>query len=331
MTGALHTHPLSLGCVVIPRSRSRHGLIPVHFSRTRAQHASPARRSFRAAGGSFRSRSRPRASSATHHRPCHVHTVVLARDASEGKAPQGRPKERLNQRLEEVAKAVGGGYCRLQMPLRLALSVRGTVAGPPPPPNASLGLAHAKHQAQSSSQHQAPPQATPAKLHRYRGPMFTPPPPFWEAGPQECSAPSGPCSAVPVHEEEGHPPGANPLHIPRTGPTPAPTRFLRCVWEELTGPHRPLRWMPVIPAVHPPVPARREENCFAGRGWHGSPFAQTPAPPPWSPCREGGLGWRCPTCHAGGGGGPTPTYMAQNDPRVALIILTTHMRGEIFS
>ena len=43
--------------------------------------------------------------------------------------------------LEEVAKAVEGGYCRLQMPLRLALAVRGTVAeyrlsalqGVPPP------------------------------------------------------------------------------------------------------------------------------------------------------------------------------------------------------
>ena len=32
-------------------------------------------------------------------------------------------------RLEEVAKAVGGGYCRLQMPLTPALAVRGTVAG----------------------------------------------------------------------------------------------------------------------------------------------------------------------------------------------------------
>ena len=31
--------------------------------------------------------------------------------------------------LEEVAKAVGGGYSRLQMPLRLALAVTGTVAG----------------------------------------------------------------------------------------------------------------------------------------------------------------------------------------------------------
>ena len=48
-----------------------------------------------------------------------------ARDASEGKGPQ----RRLGRRLEEVAKAVGGGYCRLQMPLRLALGVRETVAG----------------------------------------------------------------------------------------------------------------------------------------------------------------------------------------------------------
>ena len=31
--------------------------------------------------------------------------------------------------LEAVAEAVGGGYCRLQMPLRLTLGVRGTVAG----------------------------------------------------------------------------------------------------------------------------------------------------------------------------------------------------------
>ena len=33
------------------------------------------------------------------------------------------------RRLEEVAKAVGGSYCRLQMPLKLALAVRGTLAG----------------------------------------------------------------------------------------------------------------------------------------------------------------------------------------------------------
>ena len=34
----------------------------------------------------------------------------------------------MDRRLEEVAKAVGGGYCRLQMPLKLALAARGTVA-----------------------------------------------------------------------------------------------------------------------------------------------------------------------------------------------------------
>ena len=45
---------------------------------------------------------------------------------SEGKGPRSRPQRRLDGR---VAKAVGGGYCRLQMPLRLALGVRGTVAG----------------------------------------------------------------------------------------------------------------------------------------------------------------------------------------------------------
>ena len=49
--------------------------------------------------------------------------------ALEGKGPRRRPQRRLGRRLEEVAKAVGGGYCRLQMPLRLALAVRGTVAG----------------------------------------------------------------------------------------------------------------------------------------------------------------------------------------------------------
>ena len=51
------------------------------------------------------------------------------RDALEGKGPHRRPQQRLDRRLEEVAKAVEGGYCRLQMPLKLALGVRGTVAG----------------------------------------------------------------------------------------------------------------------------------------------------------------------------------------------------------
>ena len=53
------------------------------------------------------------------------------RDALKGKGPQRWPQRRLGRRLEEVAKAVGGGFCRLQMPLRLALAVRGTVAAGP--------------------------------------------------------------------------------------------------------------------------------------------------------------------------------------------------------
>ena len=51
------------------------------------------------------------------------------RDALDGNGPKRRPQKRLDRRLEEVAKAVGGGYCRLQMPLSMALAVRGTVAG----------------------------------------------------------------------------------------------------------------------------------------------------------------------------------------------------------
>ena len=51
------------------------------------------------------------------------------RDALERKGPQRRPQRRVDRRSEEVAEAVGCGYCRLQMPLKLALAVRGTVAG----------------------------------------------------------------------------------------------------------------------------------------------------------------------------------------------------------
>ena len=51
------------------------------------------------------------------------------RDALQGKGPRRRPQRRLGRRLEEVAKAVGGGYCWLQMPSKQALAARGTVAG----------------------------------------------------------------------------------------------------------------------------------------------------------------------------------------------------------
>ena len=50
------------------------------------------------------------------------------RDVLEGKGPQRRPRRRFDGGLEKVAKAVGGGYCQLQMPLKRALAVRGTVA-----------------------------------------------------------------------------------------------------------------------------------------------------------------------------------------------------------
>ena len=73
------------------------------------------------------------------------------RDTLEGKGPQRWSMKRLDRRLEEVTKAVGGGYCRLQMPVKRAVAIRQTVAGrrlgalerggggvPPPPSNASL-------------------------------------------------------------------------------------------------------------------------------------------------------------------------------------------------
>ena len=52
-------------------------------------------------------------------------------DSGRANHPAGWPPiRRASMSAEPVpAKAVGGGYCRLQMPLRLALGVRGTVAG----------------------------------------------------------------------------------------------------------------------------------------------------------------------------------------------------------
>ena len=51
------------------------------------------------------------------------------RDALEGKAPPRRPQKRFDRRLEEIAKAIGGSDCRLQMPLKQARAIRETVAG----------------------------------------------------------------------------------------------------------------------------------------------------------------------------------------------------------
>ena len=68
-----------------------------------------------------------------------------------------------------------------------------------------------------------------------------------------------------------------------------------------------------------------------GGGWHGSPFAQPPLPLLGRRTGRGVWAGAALPAMTGGGGGATPTYMAQNDPRVALIILTTHMWGKIFS
>ena len=46
-----------------------------------------------------------------------------------GRGLRGGPSGGWAGGLEEVAEAVGDGYCRLQMPLKPALGVRGTVAG----------------------------------------------------------------------------------------------------------------------------------------------------------------------------------------------------------
>ena len=68
----------------------------------------------------------------THGARCNIHRGMAAGGgggALEEKGPQRRPQKRADRRLEELAKAVGGGCCRLQMPLKPALGVRGTVAG----------------------------------------------------------------------------------------------------------------------------------------------------------------------------------------------------------
>ena len=54
--------------------------------------------------------------------PPHAQGCIRREGASEAAPAAGR-------RLEEGTKAVGGGYCRLRMPLRLAVGVRETVAG----------------------------------------------------------------------------------------------------------------------------------------------------------------------------------------------------------
>ena len=62
----------------------------------------------------------PRLQEGARGRACPHEEGVRAGDALEGKAPQRRPQRLLDRGLAEVAKGVGGGHCRLQMPLKLA-------------------------------------------------------------------------------------------------------------------------------------------------------------------------------------------------------------------
>ena len=61
-----------------------------------------------------------------------AHAGACPSDASEGKGRQRRPQERLGRRLEEVAEAVAGGYCRLRTPCWPALDVSRDPLTPPP-------------------------------------------------------------------------------------------------------------------------------------------------------------------------------------------------------
>ena len=91
-----------------------------------------------------------------------------------------------------MAKAVGGGYCRLQMPLSLALAVRETVAGhrlgavnggggypAPPLSNASLGSRgcvappYTRRALRDTTAHTVPWGPFPPRHHRPRPPGYT--------------------------------------------------------------------------------------------------------------------------------------------------------------
>ena len=58
-----------------------------------------------------------------------TNTSIRVRDALEGKGRQRQVQRRSDRRLEEVAKAVGGGYCRLPTLLKLAPAVSETAPG----------------------------------------------------------------------------------------------------------------------------------------------------------------------------------------------------------
>ena len=76
---------------------------------------------------------------------------------------------------------------------------------------------------------------------------------------------------------------------------------------------------------------RAGRKLLCGGGMARKPICPTNPSPSLVAVPGGGFGLGLPSLPCrGGGGGPTPTYMAQNDPHVALIILTTHTWGKNF-
>ena len=71
-------------------------------------------------------------------------------------------------------------------------------------------------------------------------------------------------------------------------------------------------------------------KLLCGGGMARKPICPTPPSPSLVAVLGGGFGLGLPYLLCRGGGGPNPTYMAQNDPHVALIILTTHLWGKFF-
>ena len=82
--------------------------------------------------------------------------------------------------------------------------------------------------------------------------------------------------------------------------------------------------------VDPRTPKRAGRKLLCGGGMARKPICPTPPSPSLVAVPGGGFGPGLPFLPCRGGGGSDPNILAQNDPHVALIILTTHMWGKNF-
>ena len=144
-----------------------------------------------------------------------------------GPSIEMKGQRRLDRRLEEVAKAVGGGYHRLQMPLRLAPAVRGTGAGhrpgaleggggglpslrciPAPPPPLSRRTVHVLMASASIALRSAVQQGR--RPYTRPGPFHATPSPVCCVGGLRCRRGSPRCAAGGVRLRYTHSGGAIP-------------------------------------------------------------------------------------------------------------------------